>query len=82
MDRLKDQWPRYVKIDEAREILARMGIVLTRRQMQRAAEMDASGRRKLPFFIDPIDKKLKIEKGDLVRIYRNLQIEAQNNLRE
>ncbi|MFZ1743048.1 MAG: hypothetical protein WAT93_09355 [Pontixanthobacter sp.] len=71
-----------MKMDEAREILAQMGIKLTKRQMQRAAEKDASGRRKLPFFVDPIDKKLKIEKGDLVRIYRQLQIDARNNLRD
>lgn len=79
---LKDHWPCYVKMDEAREILSKMGITLTKRQMQRAAEKDASGRRKLPFFVDPIDKKLKIEKGDLVRIYRQLQIDARNNLRD
>mgnify|MGYP007043345034 CR=1 FL=1 len=79
---LKDHWPCYLKIDEARQLLAKMGIKLSRRQMQRAAEKDASGRRKLPFFIDPIDKKLKIERGDLVRVYRKLQIDARNNLRE
>jgi hypothetical protein len=69
-------------MDEAREILAKMGIELTRRQMQRAAEKDASGRRKLPFFVDPIDKKLKIERSDLVNTYRQLQIDARNNLRD
>lgn len=79
---LKEHWPRYVKMDEAREILGKMGIELTKRQIQRAAEKDASGRRKLPFFVDPIDKKLKIEKGDLVNTYRQLQIDARNNLRD
>jgi len=79
---LKEHWPRYVKMDEAREILEKMGIELTKRQMQRAAEKDASGRRKLPFFVDPIDKKLKIERSDLVNTYRQLQIDAQNNLRQ
>jgi len=73
---LKDHWPRYLNISEARELLSRMGLVVTRRQMQRAAEKDAAGRRKLPFFIDPIDKKLKIEQGDLIRAYRKLQAEA------
>lgn len=81
-DMLKDHWPRYLSISEAQEILARMGIVVTRRQMQRAAEKDAAGRRKLPFFIDPIDKTLKIERGDLIRAYRKLQVDANNNLRE
>jgi len=42
--------------------------------MKRAAEMDASGVRKLPFFVDPIDGKLKIEKGTLVRIYMDAQV--------
>ena len=30
--------------------------------MKRAADKDVHGRRKLPFFIDPIDGKLKIQK--------------------
>ena len=32
-----------------------------------------------PFFIDPIDGRLKIEKGALVRIYRELEVKAENN---
>lgn len=78
---LKDHWPHYLNIDEAQELLARMGLNLSRRQIKRAAEKDASGKRKLPFFVDPIDKKLKIDKRDLISAYRKLQIEAQNNLR-
>lgn len=74
--------PNYITLMQARALLERLGIQLTRRQIKRAAEMDATGRRKLPFFIDPIDKKLKIEKGALVRIYQELQIEAENNLRD
>ena len=42
------------------------------------AEGSVSG---LPFFVDPIDGRLKIEKGALVRIYREAQINAENNLR-
>ncbi len=45
-----------------RQVLAEMGVKLSLRQMQRAAEQDAQGRRKLPFFVDPIEHKLKIEK--------------------
>ena len=41
-------------------------VQLTKRQMQRAADMNAQGRRKLPFFVDPIEHKLKIEKDDLM----------------
>lgn len=50
--------------------------------MKRAAEADIHGRRKLPFFIDPIDGKLRIEKGALVRIYRELEVKAINNVRK
>jgi hypothetical protein len=58
-----------------------MGVAITPRQMKRAADKDASGTRKLPFFVDPIERKLKIEKGTLVRIYRELQIQAENAAR-
>ncbi len=73
--------PCYIGLDEARRVLADMGVELNERQMKRAADNDASGRRKLPFFVDPIEGKLKIEKGTLVRIYRELQIEAENSIR-
>ena len=53
--------PCYIGLEEARQVLAGMGVQLTKRQMQRAADMDALGRRKLPFFVDPIEHKLKIE---------------------
>jgi hypothetical protein len=56
--------PRYIDLNEAREILAGMGVELTTRQMKRAADKDAHGIRRLPFFIDPIEGRLKIEKGD------------------
>ena len=71
--------PTYIGLKQAREVLAEMGVNLNDRQIKRAAEMDANGRRKLPFFIDPIDGKLKIEKGSLVRIYRQAQIDAENS---
>jgi hypothetical protein len=71
--------PCYVDLEQARQVLAEMGIALTPRQMKRAADKDASGRRKLPFFVDPIEGKLKIEKGALVRIYRELQAQAENS---
>ena len=70
--------PTYIDLNEARQVLADMGVRLNERQMQRAAEKDAHGRRKLPFFVDPIEGRLKIEKGTLVRIYRELQIEAES----
>lgn len=76
------QIPYYIGLDQARQVLADMGIELNTRQMQRAAEKDASGRRKLPFFVDPIDGKLKIEKGTLVRIYREAQIRAENSAKD
>jgi hypothetical protein len=73
--------PQYIGLEEARQLLAQMGVRLTLRQMQRAAEQDALGRRKLPFFVDPIERKLKIEKNDLISIYFQRQTEAQRNLR-
>lgn len=74
--------PCYIGLDEARQVLAQMGVELNPRQMKRAADKDASGRRKLPFFVDPIERKLKIEKGALVRVYQELQIEAENGERD
>jgi hypothetical protein len=73
--------PQYIGLEEARQVLAQLGVRLTRRQMQRAAEQDALGRRKLPFFVDPIERKLKIEKDDLMNIYVRKRVEAQNKLR-
>lgn len=73
--------PCYLGLDDARQVLAEMCIHLTLRQMQRAAEQDAQGRRKLPFFVDPIEHKLKIEKDDLVSAYFRKQVEALRNLR-
>jgi hypothetical protein len=74
--------PCYIGLDEARQVLAAMGINLTERQMQRAAEQDAHGRRKLPFFVDPIEHKLKIDKDDLTSVYFRKQVEAQRNVRQ
>lgn len=73
--------PHYIGLEEARQLLAQMGVQLTLRQMQRAAEQDAQGRRKLPFFVDPIERKLKIEKDDLIGIYFKKRVQAQRNLR-
>ncbi|MEZ5551551.1 MAG: hypothetical protein R3E82_11720 [Pseudomonadales bacterium] len=73
--------PFFIDLNQAREVLAEIGIDLNERQMKRAAEKDAMGQRKLPFFVDPIDKKLKIEKHTLMRIYNNCQVEAERNWR-
>jgi hypothetical protein len=74
--------PCYIGLEQARQVLAEMGVQLSKRQIQRAADMDAQGRRKLPFFVDPIEGKLKIEKDDLISVYFNKQTEARNNLRQ
>lgn len=73
--------PHYIGLEQARTVLAEMGVELNIRQLRRAAEKDATGRRRLPFFVDPIEGTLKIEKGTLVNIYRSLQNEAENNFR-
>jgi transglutaminase-like putative cysteine protease len=74
--------PYYISLDEARDVLADMNVHLSDRQLRRAAEKDAKGRRKLPFFVDPIAGTLRIEKGSLVDAYRRAQVEAENNLRQ
>lgn len=68
--------PCYIGLEQARQVLAEIGVELTPRQMKRAADRDAHGHRKLPFFVDPIEGRLKIEKGTLVAIYQQLQSEA------
>jgi hypothetical protein len=71
--------PCYIDLQQAREALAEIGVQLNPRQMKRAADKDAQGRRKLPFFVDPIEGKLKIEKGALMQVYRDLQNQAEND---
>lgn len=74
--------PIYLDLAQAREALAEMGIRLSARQMKRAADPDARGRRKLPFFVDPIEGRLRIERGALVRAYQSRQSDAENNIRD
>lgn len=71
--------PFYIDLEEARATLAGIGINLTAKQLKRAADPDADGRRKLPFFVDPIDKRLKIERGTLLEIYMRCQVEAEKS---
>ncbi len=73
--------PHYVGLEEARQILAQMGVELNARQMKRAADKDAQGRRKLPFFIDPIEGTLKIERQALVNAYMKRQVQAERSCR-
>jgi hypothetical protein len=68
--------PCYIGLEQARLVLAEIGVELTPRQMKRAADRDAHGHRKLPFFVDPVEGTLKIEKGTLVAIYQQLQNDA------
>lgn len=74
--------PCYIDLKQAQGVLSDMGVDLNDRQIKRAADKDAGGNRRLPFFVDPIDGKLKIEKGTLVRIYRELQMQAENNVKQ
>ncbi len=68
--------PCYIGLEQARQVLAEIGVELSPRQMKRAADRDAHGHRKLPFFVDPVEGTLKIEKGTLVAIYQQLQNDA------
>ena len=72
--------PCYLTMEEARRLLAEMNVNLTPRQLKRSSDMDAEGKRRLPWFIDPIEGRLKIEKNDLLSAYFNRQREAQTNL--
>jgi hypothetical protein len=74
--------PCYIDLEQARQVLAEMGVALNPRQMKRAADKDALGRRKLPFFVDPIEGRLKIEKNTLQGIYMQAQARAENNLQD
>ncbi|MCP8685968.1 hypothetical protein [Marinobacterium sedimentorum] len=71
--------PCFLTLKQAQQVLADIGIELNDRQIKRAADKDATGRRKLPFFVDPIDKKLRIEKGTILAIYNECQVEAAKN---
>ncbi len=67
---------KYLGMDQAREVLANLGIVLSDRQMRRAAEPDAHGKRKLPFFKDPITNRLVIAETTLKQVYQTAQDKA------
>lgn len=71
--------PHYLDLEEARQLLAEMNVHLTRRQIKRSSDMDAHGKRKLPWFIDPIEGRLKIERNALLSVYFNRQAEAERN---
>ncbi|CAH1652134.1 MULTISPECIES: hypothetical protein [Hyphomicrobiales] len=74
--------PCYIGLEQARQVLAEIGVELTPRQMKRAADRDAHGHRKLPFFVDPVEGTLKIEKGTLVAIYQQLQNDAVRDFKD
>ncbi len=69
--------PEFIGLEQARQVLAEMGVTLTLRQMQRAAELHPDGSRTLPFFIDPIEGTLKIDKQALINVYLMRHVEAQ-----
>lgn len=71
--------PCYLDLQQARAALSELGINYNERQIRRAAEKNIHGLRKLPFFIDPIDKKLKIDRNTLLNIYLNRQVAAENS---
>lgn len=71
-----------IDLEGAIEALASIGVDLSEKQLKRAAEPDAKGKRKLPFFVDPVDGRLKIDKHSLLKPYFQLVAEAQNNMRD
>lgn len=73
--------PCYLDFEQARQVLAEMNIHLSERQIKRTSDKDPHGRRRLPWFVDPIEGRLKIEKGALVKAYMERQVEAERNTR-
>lgn len=69
----------FITIDETIPTLAEIGIEMKLSQIRRAAEPDHNGLRKIPFFKDPIDGRLKIEKGTLIGMYQTLHNRAVDN---
>lgn len=74
--------PHYLDLEEARALLATMNIHLTQRQIKRSSDIGPGGKRKLPWFIDPIEGRLKIEKNALLSVYFNRQVEAERNCKQ
>lgn len=66
----------FITIDETIDTLAEIGIQMKLSQMKRAAEPDHNGLRRVPFFKDPIDGRLKIDKTTLLGMYQTLHREA------
>jgi hypothetical protein len=67
------------RFGRSQALLAELNVILTPRQMKRAADLDAHCKRKLPFFLDPIEGRLKIERNSLLSAYFNRQVEAERN---
>jgi hypothetical protein len=47
------QMPCYITIEQARAVLAEMGVAVSVAQIRRASHLDASGKRRLPFLSIP-----------------------------
>lgn len=71
-----------IDLNGAREALEGIGVILSEKQLKRAAEPDAHGKRKLPFFVDPIDGRLKINRNSLLKLYFKRVAEAENCVKE
>lgn len=69
---MTDNRPKFISMEEARTLLADYGLILNERQIRRAASPNAAGKRKLPFFVDPVDGCLKTERRALLRVYVGL----------
>ncbi len=71
-----------IDLNGAQEALATIGITFSKKQLRRAAKPDAHGRRKMPFFVDPIDGRLKIDKSSLLRPYFERVAAAENHVKQ
>jgi len=74
---MKVETDRYLDLQAAQDVLTEMGVIMNARQIRRAAEPDAKGNRRLPFFKDPITGRLRIAESRLRGIYQSAQRQAE-----
>lgn len=67
---------RYLDAEGARKVLAELGIDLNERQIRRTKEPRLDGKPALPWFRDPITKKLLISEAHLRTMYARAASQA------
>ena len=73
--------PCYIGLEEARQVLAEMGVQLTMRQMQRAADRTRRDDASCRSSSIPSSTSSKSKRTICISVYFRKQVEAQRNLR-